>query len=121
MKKAKSRTWRRRIEARNTYFDKSVAKSIIGKHLLVGVTRKNHQGEVVSLEQFHGEIIRASQEEGIVIRLAGSADEWSMPPDLSNLEPAPPGNYRLKASGEVVVNPDFLSTWAVTMPTTAKP
>lgn len=98
------------------YFDDKEAKDLIGKHLLVGVTRRNHQDEVVGLEQFHGEIIRASREEGIIIRLSGSTEERWVPPDLSRLEPAPPGNYRLKASGEVVVDPDFLSTWTVYPP-----
>jgi hypothetical protein len=98
-------------------FDDEEAKAIIGKHLLVGITHCDHQGEVVGVEQFHGEIIRASRGEGIVIRLGGSAAEWFMPPDLSRLEPAAPGHYRLKGSGEVVIDPDFLSTWTVYPPT----
>lgn len=98
------------------YFDEEEAKAIIGKHLLVGVTHRNHNDEVTSLEQFHGEIIRASQEEGIIIRLSGSDKERWVPPDLSRLESATPGNYRLKDSGEVVVDPDLLSTWTVYPP-----
>jgi len=52
-----------------SYFDDEEAKGIIGKHLLVGVTHRNHQDEITGIEQFHGEIIRASREEGIIIRL----------------------------------------------------
>jgi hypothetical protein len=95
------------------YFDEEEVKAIIGKHLLVGVTHRNHNDEVTSLEQFHGEIIRASREEGIILRLSGSDNERWVPPDLSRIEPATPGNYRLKDSGEVVVDPDLLSTWTV--------
>ena len=98
------------------HFDEEEAKAIIGKHLLVGVTHRNHSDEVTGLEQFHGEIIRASREEGIILRLSGSDKERWVPPDLSRLEPAAPGNYRLKDSGEVVVDPDLLSTWTVYPP-----
>lgn len=37
----------------------------------------------------------------------------SLPSDLRAIEPAPEGEYRLHSTGEVVVNPDFLSTWTV--------
>lgn len=100
------------------YFEDEEAKGIIGKRLLVGVTRRNHQDEVVGSEQFHGEIVRATREEGIIIRVSGSAEERWVPPDLSRLEPAPPGHYKLKGSGEVVVDPDYLSTWTVYPPKT---
>lgn len=98
------------------HFDEEEAKAIIGKHLLVGVTHRSYNEEITGIEQFHGEVIRASHEEGIILRLSGSGEERWVPPDLSRLEPAAPGNYKLKASGEVVVNPDFLSTWNVYPP-----
>jgi hypothetical protein len=98
------------------HFDEKEAESIIGKHLLVGVTHRNHNEEITGIEQFHGEVIRASREEGIILRLSGSGEERWVPPDLSRLEPAAPGNYKLKATGEVVVDPDLLSTWTVYPP-----
>jgi hypothetical protein len=98
------------------YFDEEEAKAIIGKRLLVGVTHRNHNEEITGIEQFHGEVIRASREEGIILRLNGSGEERWVPPDLSRLEPAAPGNYKLKRTGEVVANPDFLSTWTVYPP-----
>jgi hypothetical protein len=98
------------------YFDEDEAKATIGKHLLVGVTHRNHAEEITGIEQFHGEIIRASHSVGIILRLSGSTEERWVPPDLSRLETAAPGNYRLKVTGEVVVNPDLLSTWTVYPP-----
>jgi hypothetical protein len=98
------------------HFGDDEAKAVIGKRLLVGVAYRNHTEEVTGIEQFHGEIIRASREEGIIVRLSGSGEERWVPPDLSRLEPAAPGNYRLKGSGEVVVDPDFLSAWTVYSP-----
>jgi hypothetical protein len=98
------------------YFDDEEAKTIIGKHLLVGVTRRNHSDEITGYEQFHGTIIRANREEGIILQLSGSTEERWAPPDLSRLEIASPGEYRLKTTGEVVVNPDYLSTWTIYPP-----
>lgn len=98
------------------HFDEAEAKAVIGKHLLVGVTHKNHNDEVTGLEQFHGVIIRASREEGIILRLSGSGEERWVPPDLSRLESAAPGQYKLKGSGEVVTDPDLLSMWIVYPP-----
>lgn len=97
-------------------FNEEEAKVIIGKHLLVGVTHCNHNEEVTGVEQFHGEIVRASREEGIILRLSCSGEERWVPPDLSRLEPAAPGNYKLKGTGEVVVDPDLLSMWTVYPP-----
>lgn len=95
------------------YFDEEEAKSIIGKHLLVGVTHRNRSEEITGVEQFHGEIIRASREEGIIVLVSGSGEERWVPPDLSRLEPAVPANYKIKSTGEIVVNPDYLSMWTV--------
>lgn len=103
-------------DKRQPTFDEEAALSIIGKHLLVGVTHRNRANEVTSFEQFHGEIIRASRDGGIIVRLDGSAEERWVPPDLSHLHTAVPGNYHLKATGEVVVDPDFVATWTVYPP-----
>ena len=73
------------------YFDEEEARGIIGKHLLVGVTHRNRADEVTGYEQFHGEIVRATRDEGIILRLDGTATERWAPPDLSRLEPASPG------------------------------
>lgn len=96
-------------------FDEEEAKAIIGKHLLVGVTHLNRHDEITHIEQFHGEIIRASRNEGIILRLSSGEERW-VPPDLTHLEPATASHYTLKGTGEVVVDPDFLSTWTVYPP-----
>lgn len=37
-------------------------------------------------------------------------DRW-VPPDVSADEPAQPGEYRLRESGQVIESPDYLATW----------
>jgi len=68
---------------------------------------------VESLEQFHGIIDRVNLQEGLVLKLHGSDKERRLPPDLTRLEPAKPGQYRLKATGEIVLDPDFTVMWTV--------
>lgn len=97
-------------------FDDEQARAVLGKRLLVGVTCRTRSDDVTRLEQFHGEILRASLEEDLILRVSGTGEERWLPPDLSRLEPAAPGRYTLKGSGEVVVDPDFLSTWTVYPP-----
>lgn len=95
------------------YYDESEAQSLIGKRVLVGLTYRSHADEVLRLEQFHGQVVRVSESEGIIVLLGGSNEERWLPPDLSRLEVASPGEYRLKSTGEVVVDPDYLATWTI--------
>jgi hypothetical protein len=97
-------------------FDEGRANSVLGKRVLVGITRLSRSEEVLSTEQFHGEIIRASRADGIIVRLSGTDEERWLPPDLSRLESAKPGEYRLRSTGEVVVDPDFVSMWTLYPP-----
>lgn len=93
-------------------FSDEDARNVIGKRVLVGVTYCTMDSEIASLEQFHGVVDRVSRSQGLVLRLP-AGDERIIPPDLSRLEPAAPGEYRLKTTGEIVVDPDFTVMWTV--------
>ena len=84
----------------------------IGKRLLVGITYQSHKGELIRQEQFHGLIVEAD-EGGIVIERNDTGEWQSLPPELME---APPGEYRLRSTGEVVVNPDYLAKWIMEEP-----
>jgi hypothetical protein len=96
--------------------DQALAASYIGKHLLVGVTYLDHNEHMLEKEQFHGDIVRINEHEGIVIKLRDSGNEFKLPPQVETLRPASPGEYQLRATGEVVVNPDLVATWTVVKP-----
>jgi hypothetical protein len=51
--------------------------------------------------------------QGITLRLLGkrAGETFVLPPDLDALHPAQPGSYRLRQTGEIVVDPDFVTTW----------
>jgi hypothetical protein len=85
----------------------------IGGKLLMGITyyrSVDGRREFLRQEQLHGEIVRISYAEGVVVQLAGG-NEIKLPPDLSLIEPGPPGEYRLRSTGEVVIDPDFITMW----------
>lgn len=96
--------------------DQLLAASYIGKHLLIGVSYLDHNERLLEQKQFHGDIVRINDHEGIVIKLRDSGNEYTLPPDIDALRPAPVGEYRLRATGEVVVNPDLMTTWTLTKP-----
>jgi hypothetical protein len=91
--------------------DESKAKDYIGKTVLIGVTYLDHEERQTSQQQWYGVITEVSNAKGIVISLKNDTNYCALPPDLSALQPAKPGEYRLRATGEVVTDPDFLTTW----------
>ena len=88
------------------------AKTLLGAVVLVGITRQTPSGD--QHEQCYGTVERADAD-GITLCLLGSrsGEEFCLPPDPRAFDPAPPGSYRLRVSGETVENPDFTATWTV--------
>ena len=95
--------------------DEDFASELIGTHLIVGITHIDHVGNVVSHEQFHGQVIRATISEGVVLLDPAGKEHW-VPLDREAFQPADPGTYTLKSTGETLVDPAWLSTWTVHPP-----
>ena len=94
--------------------DAEQVQQFLNKHIIIGITIVDHENNLVEQFQLHGDIVRISLEECcIVVKLNNSDDEYTLPPDLSAIEEAPPGEYRLRSTGEVVTNPDFMTSWTV--------
>ena len=51
----------------------------------------------------------------ILVKLS-NGENFALPPDLSSTKIAPAGVYRLCSTGEVVENPDYLTTWNINRP-----
>ncbi len=86
---------------------------IIGKTVLIGITHVNALDEAVLKTQLYGVITEANPDEGIYVSIVGQEECFTLPPDLSALRPAAKGEYKLHATGEVVLDPDYISTWTV--------
>ncbi|MBV8369340.1 MAG: hypothetical protein JO036_10515 [Candidatus Eremiobacteraeota bacterium] len=82
----------------------------VGKIVLVGLTYLNPDGSEQAREAWAGEI-EDIREDGIVsVRRAGEEEPFTLPPELERAEP---GEYRLRGTGEVVINPDFVASWTI--------
>jgi len=100
------------------FWDAGLAARLPGRYVLVGITYTDADGAPQRLEQKHGVVVLADREQGIAIELQGSGhgETYWLPPQTSNLHRAKAGTYRLKASGDVIENPDYLSNWTIAPP-----
>ncbi len=98
-------------------FDKDLASKIIGKYVIVGYTYLYSNGKLDRQEQKHGIVIKANEKDGVGIKLYNPDEVIWLPPDLRFWKPALPGSYKLRSTGEVVIDPDYLTNWVVNPPT----
>jgi hypothetical protein len=91
------------------------ALSLVGKYVLIGLTYVDAKDKPIEQEQLHGTIIKADAKGGFAIRLRGSknGEVFWLPADLRAFQDSCPGEYRLRSTGEVVVDPDLFSTWII--------
>lgn len=84
-------------------------RSLIGAHVLVGITYRD--GERSSSIQRYGTVTRCDDE---VIEIESpDGATFTLPPAPESFSPAPPGEYRLRSTGVVITDPDYLATWTV--------
>lgn len=97
--------------------DRKLAQTYLGKHILIDITYLDRDGSVFSQIQLQGRIVDID-DVAISVRLycldCSLDHEFILPPDLDAIRSAPRGEYRILATGEVVVNPDLLATWTLT-------
>ena len=99
-------------------FDQAKAAALVGKYVLVGVTYLDQQDKFIEQKQVHGRIMSAHEKQGFAVELEGKrkGEIFWLPPDLRPFQEAKPGEYKLRSTGEVVVDPDLLATWTVKQP-----
>lgn len=93
-------------------WDQKVAEEALGKVILIGVTRLSPDGvTVLRQEQLFGVVAVVDEQSGVTIERQGvhAGERLILPPDLSLFKAASPGEYRLRSTGEVVIDPDFIS------------
>jgi hypothetical protein len=93
------------------------AKAIINKHVVIGLTYYDHEGTFLEQKQMHGKVISVDKN-CIMVELDGlrAGETFCLPRDLRAFRKASPGIYRLKSTGEEVVNPDYTTAWNITKP-----
>jgi hypothetical protein len=88
--------------------------NVVGCTVLIGLTNYDAKGNFLGQEQMFG-TIKSATENGIEVAL-DNGGQYFLPPDLAALETAPPGEYRLRQTGKVVQDPDYICTYEVTKP-----
>ncbi len=85
----------------------------MGRRLLVGISYRDGEGELLHQEQFCGTVLEVV--DGVVVVDRPDSEQGSavLPADAQAYDPAPRGRYVLGITGEVVQDPDFVTTWDV--------
>ena len=93
-------------------------KDLLGKTVIIGLTYYKADDSFSHQVQMHGEIESADPKLGVSVRLEGirEGESYVLPPHFEAFERAPRGEYRLRETGEVIYDPDFTTTWSITMP-----
>jgi hypothetical protein len=86
--------------------------SLLDKILLIGITVLDNNDELITQIQVYGPVIK-SNADGIVICRNQTQKEFTIPPDFDNVSEAQPGEYKLRSTGEIIIDPDYLSSWTV--------
>lgn len=97
-------------EPPSEHWDEALAKALIGKTLLVGLTFLDDDGEITERQQFFGVVIEADAHDGILLDLLGAhdGDTYALPPQTSNILAAEAGVTSLEGDA-----PDFVVSWAI--------
>ena len=99
-------------------FDLERATDMISKRVVIGLTYYDHEGTSLEQKQMHGKIVSVDARHGLEVELEGShqGEIFWIPPNLQSFQEAKPGEYRERSTGEIVINPDLLTTWEVIKP-----
>jgi hypothetical protein len=99
------------VKDKDLYDQEVSLNDLLNKTLLVGITYYNSEHQSIEQKQFFGRVIEANQ--SIIRIIQENGTDLTLPSDLSSTKKARPGEYKLRSTGEIVINPDFLATWNV--------
>jgi hypothetical protein len=96
-------------------WDETIAASVVGKVVLVGLTYLEADGGLIEQQQFFGTVVSAESRKGILLSLKGqrAGEHFNLPPDTRSIEKASSGEYRLRGTGEVVTDPDYTAMFSI--------
>lgn len=83
-----------------------------GKVFLIGMTFIDEEGEVIEKYQTHGTVARLTVD-GFFKIVRENKSVFTIPYVKETIKAAKEGEYREKATGETIKNPDFIMTWEV--------
>lgn len=90
------------------------AEDLMGKTVLIGLTHCEANGDLIGHEQMFG-TVKAINDKNIEIEL-DDGKLYYLPPDTRPFHIADKGEYRLRSTGKVVIDPDYICTYSITKP-----
>lgn len=81
-------------------------QTLADRRVLVGITFLDRHGSPIEIFQTHGRVVSVSDDGIVLVRRDGG--RFLLPPSPGWLKVALPGEYILRSTGEVVVDPDYL-------------
>jgi hypothetical protein len=89
--------------------------SLVGKTVLIGITRLDHDDELIEETEKFGRIVSVDPHGGIKVDV-GERELFTLPPNLEDFNDARPGVYRLRSTGATVEDPDLTTIWTIKEP-----
>ena len=86
-------------------------KLMKNRSIIVGLTYIYKDNSISHRVQFSA-VISGLDNRGLIIK-KNNGEEFILPPDMSAYQKAPEGEYTIKTTGEVVINPDYMTTWTI--------
>ncbi len=87
-------------------------KFIKGKRFLIGLTFIDADGKVIEQYQTNG-IVDQLSDNGVFDIVRNNGSLFQIPYDKDAIRKAEKGEYREKATGQIITNPDFILTWEI--------
>ncbi len=84
-----------------------------GKTFLIGLTFIDKNGDLIEQYQTHGTVSELTND-GLFKIKRNDGSIFQMPYDKDTIKKADKGEYRERATGEIVKDPDFIMTWEIT-------
>jgi hypothetical protein len=89
--------------------------SLLGKYVLIGITRISAEGDLLEEGECHGRIALVDPDLGIRVVLS-DGEVLTLPPNPESFRDAKPGIYRLRSTGEEIKDPDLTTVWTIREP-----
>jgi len=84
-----------------------------GKIFLIGLTFVDKKGDLIEQYQTNG-IVSELTNDGLFKIKRKDGSIFQMPYDKDTIKKADKGEYRERATGEIIKDPDFIMTWEIT-------
>ena len=84
------------------------------KVFLIGLSFVDKNGDLVEQYQTHGSLIELTDEGLLKIKREDNSI-FQMPYDRDTIKKADKGEYRERSTGQIIIDPDYIMTWEITL------